>query len=181
MPYPYALTICLTERQQQLLEQIVRRRTNPYRLVQRAQVVLLAAKKMNNTTISQQVQLHRHQVRYWRQRWLAAVEHLHTLVEEQISDQGLTQQLIEVLSDESRPGGPAKFQVEQIVQIVAVGCELPESSGRPIPNWTPTELAMEVVKRGIVDAISPRSVGRFLKGGAPATASQSVLAQSSSN
>jgi hypothetical protein len=60
---------------------------------------------------------------------------------------------------------------EQIVQIVAVACEQPESSRRPISHWTPRELAQEVVKRGIVQEISPRSVGRFLKGGNAATTS----------
>lgn len=31
---------------------------------------------------------------------------------------------------------------EQIVQIVAVACEQPASSGRPISHWTPRELAL---------------------------------------
>ena len=79
------------------------------------------------------------------------------------------QKLVAVLSDEQRPGGPAKFSLEQIVQIVAVACEQPASSGRPISHWTPRELALEVVKRGIVQEISPRSVGRFLKRGDIAT------------
>ncbi len=76
-----------------------------------------------------------------------------------------------MLSDEQRPGGPAKFSLEQIVQIVAVACEQPATSGRPISHWTPTEIAQEVVKRGIVQEISPRSVARFLKRGNTATAS----------
>ena len=37
-----------------------------------------------------------------------------------------------------------------------------EDSGRPITHWTPPELADEAKKRGIVESISPRSVGRFL-------------------
>ncbi len=41
MPTPHALPVELTERQQSLLEQIARKRTNPHRLVQRAQIVLL--------------------------------------------------------------------------------------------------------------------------------------------
>lgn len=165
MPSPKALAVSLSERQQYLLEQIAGRRTNPYRLVQRAQSILFAAFGINNTEIGQQLQLHRHQVRYWRQRWQESSERLHSLEREGISDQALTQQMLLVLSDEQRPGGPAKFSVEQIVQIVAVACELPECSERPISHWTPRELASEVVKRGIVETISPRSVGRFLKRG----------------
>jgi putative transposase len=69
----------------------------------------------------------------------------------------------ELLRDAPRPGAPGTFTPEQICQIVAVGCEPPADSGRPVTHWTPTELADEVVKRGIVSRISPRSVGRFLK------------------
>jgi putative transposase len=43
-----------------------------------------------------------------------------------------------------------------------VACEDPQESGRPVTHWTPRELAEEVIKRGIVTSISPRSVGRFL-------------------
>ena len=43
-----------------------------------------------------------------------------------------------------------------------MACELPTESGRPITHWTQEELAFEVIKRGIVEYISPRSVARFL-------------------
>ncbi len=92
------------------------------------------------------------------------------------SEAELRQRIEAVLSDEMRSGTGAKFNVEQIVQIVALACELPASSSRPISHWSPGELAQEAVKRGIVEQISPRSVGRFLKRGRPTTASQSLLA-----
>ena len=66
---------------------------------------------------------------------------------------------------------------EQIVQIIAVACEPPEHSGRPISHWTVRELADEVQKRGIVATVSPRSVGRFLKRGRVAAAPEPLLAQ----
>ena len=50
-----------------------------------------------------------------------------------------------------------------IVQILAVACEPPEKSGRPITHWTAHELADEVVKRGIVPSISVAQVGRYLR------------------
>src|SRR5207249_986229 len=50
-------------------------------------------------------------------------------------------------------------------EIVAVACEAPTDSGRPVSHWTPREVAEEVRKRGIVETISTRSVGRFLKSG----------------
>ncbi|MGG6270971.1 hypothetical protein ACQ4M3_42290 [Leptolyngbya sp. AN03gr2] len=46
-------------------------------------------------------------------------------------------------------------------------------------EWTVRELADEAVRRGIVEQISPRSVGRSLKRGTPATAPESLLAERS--
>lgn len=171
MPGPNpSIVINLSDRQYQLLEQIARSRTNPYRLVQRAQLVIFAAEGMNNTEIGLQLQLSRKQVRQWRQRWSESTQRLEIADKEGVGERELRQLLEAVLSDEQRPGGPAKFSLEQIVQIVAVACEQPESSIRPTSHWTPRELAQEVVKRGIVQEISPRSVKRFLKRGNATTA-----------
>ncbi len=148
-----------------MLEQIARSKTNPYPLVQRAQLVLFAAEGMNNTEIGSHLQLRRKQVRQWRQRWSESTQQLEIAESEGVGERELRQQIEAVLSDEQRPGGPAKFSLEEIVQIVAVACEQPESSKRPISHWTPRELAQEVVKRGIVQEISPRSVARFFKRG----------------
>jgi transposase len=72
--------------------------------------------------------------------------------------------IITVLSDCPRSGTPNFFSTEQVVQIVALACEKPQASERPISHWSARELADEAIKRGIVEKISPRSVGRFLKG-----------------
>ena len=120
---------------------------------------------MNNSKISQQLQLQRNQVRLWRQRWQLAKESLRKMEVEGSSDTALKERIIKVLSDEFRRGSQPKFTVEQIVQIVALACEDPRQSERPVTHWTPKELAEEAVKRGIVETISPRSVGRFLKRG----------------
>jgi putative transposase len=66
------MTIVLSEKQHQVLEQIVRRTTNPYRLVRRAQLILATADGMSNSQISQDWELDRAQVRVWRQRWVDA-------------------------------------------------------------------------------------------------------------
>ena len=68
-----------------------------------------------------------------------------------------------VLADEPRPGAPAKFSPEQVTQILAVACEPPEKSGRPITHWTAQELTDEVIRRGIVPSISPSQVSRYLR------------------
>ena len=70
----------------------------------------------------------------------------------------------ELLSDRERSGAPVKFSAEQVTQIVALACEDPVKSNRPINSWTNRELASEARLRGIVESISHKSVGRFLKG-----------------
>jgi hypothetical protein len=69
---------------------------------------------------------------------------------------------LEQLLDAPRPGGPATFTLEQTLQLFALACENPADSRRPISHWTPRELADEMVKRGWVESISPRHVGRLL-------------------
>ena len=58
---------------------------------------------------------------------------------------------------------PAKFTPEQVTQIVAVACEPPAKSDRPITHWTVQELTDEVIQRGIVESISPAQVYRYLR------------------
>jgi transposase len=164
VPSPKATPIILSDRQQTLLKQIVRRSTNPHRLVRRAQLVLAVASGASNTQISQQLQLDRGQVRLWRHRWLSEASQLAEVEAAGVSDTQLRERITLVLCDRPRPGTPNFFSTEQVVQIVALACETPQASEYPVSHWTPTELATEAVKRNIVEKISPRSVGRFLKG-----------------
>jgi hypothetical protein len=60
--------------------------------------------------------------------------------------------------------------------IVAMTCEKPEASDRPISHWSQREIADEAVRRGLVSSISQRSVGRFLKKRPTSTTSFPVLA-----
>ena len=53
------------------------------------------------------------------------------------------------LQDEERSGKPAKFSMEQVVELFALACCEPEDYGRPISDWTARELAEEIVKQGI--------------------------------
>ncbi len=175
MPNPKAQPIILSTRQQAALEQIASRSTNSYNLVTRVKLILEAARGVKNTAISQQLQLHRRRVRMWRQRWLEAGEELASAEAKAVSDKQLRKMIENILSDAPRPGTPKFFRVEQVVQIVAIACEDPKKSQRPVSHWTPTELAEEAKKRGIVEKISPRSVGRFLKGSYSTTSSSSLL------
>jgi putative transposase len=177
MPFPQAKTLQASSLQQDLLQRIVHRTTSAQRLVKRAQIILEALKGTSNSRIAQRLQIDYETVRRWRDRWHAAQSRLQAI--EESGKQKLVQQAIEVLlTDEQRPGAPATFTFEQFMQIMALACETPEASQRPVSSWTPRELADEAVKRSIVEQISPRTVERFLKGERVAAPSQAILAHS---
>src|SRR6266404_3958141 len=167
----------LTARQRTCLELLARRQTSPQRLVRRAKILLALETGATQCHVTRQMHLNRGTVRAWRQRWLALAPKLELMEAEGGSDKALTTRIVEALTDHPRSGTPATFTAEQIVQIVAVACEDPADSGRPVSHWTPREVAEEVRKRGLVETISTRSVGRFLKSGGFAAPSGRVLAQ----
>jgi putative transposase len=137
---------------------------------------ILAFDGLANEDIAGQVGCERHAVGPWRHRWAEAFDRL-ILIECCEKPSALPRAIEGVLSDLPRSGSPGKFTAEQITQILAVACEDPEASDRPVTHWTPRELADEVVKRKIVASISARQVGRFLKSGRPEAAFEPVLAQ----
>ncbi len=136
---------------------------------------------MTNTEISLLLKLTRNRVRLWRNRFSDGMALLNQAAYEDMNDQGLLKKILLVLMDEQRRGSPGKFSLEQIVQIVALACELPATSGLPVTHWTPTELARESILRGIVIEISPRSMGRFLKSSDVETTSNSLLVERKSS
>lgn len=169
---PKPPSIELTEDQKEILEQLARGRIQSHGMVTRAKLVLAAAAGKNNQVIAQQLQVQRGMVRSWRGRWLAAAERLG-----QSSGAVLREQVESVLADAPRSGAPATFTPEQLCRLAALACEEPEASGRAVTHWTPPELADEMVKRGIVQQISPRSVGRFLKRGRSPAAFVTLLVE----
>ena len=154
--------VTITERQHDILRTIQNAPTASSQLRQRAAIILLAFDRQGNPQIAAQVGLSRRQVSLWRRRWADAWDRL-IRIECLESHAALRRAIEQVLRDEPRSGPPGKFTPEQIVQILAVACEPPEKSGRPITHWTAHELADEVVKRGIVPSISVAQVGRYLR------------------
>src|SRR5207248_2632811 len=150
------------ERQQEILLTFSRSVTAPSRLRQRALIIVLAFQGLLNQHIALRVGLTHKQVGRWRRRWAKAWNRLVEL-ECCESHAHLRRAIEAVLTDEPRPGAPAKFTPEQVTQILAVACEPPEKSGRPITHWTAHEWADEVVKRGIVTSISSSQVARYLR------------------
>ena len=161
-----AVGIRVSDRQRSILERWERNKADtPYRLVERSRIILLSADGVSNVEQGRRLGVERQRPRRWRRRWAAAEERLATAEREGVSDRDLAALIAEVLSDAERSGGPPTFTAEQLTQVIAIACELPEESGRPVTHWTPRELADEAVKRGVVDSISPRHVDRLLKGG----------------
>lgn len=154
MPGPQPERIELDKTSLEALIVLTRRHTTPQQLVPRARIVLLAAEGKNNAQIAQELGVSVDMVRLWRRRWLtfAAIP----LADLSIADR---------LEDAPRPGKPVTIGPEQVCQIVALACEAPENSGRPISQWTGRELAAEIMARGIVETISPRHAERLLKRG----------------
>ena len=160
-----AAKITITERQQEILQTFSRSVTAPSRLRQRAAIIVLAFDGLLNEDIAERVGLTHRQVGRWRRRWANAWNRFID-IECRESRAVLRRAIETVLTDEPRPGAPGKFTPEQVVQILAVACEPPEKSGRPITHWTTLELTDEVIKRGIVDSISPAQVARYLRAAA---------------
>ncbi len=157
-----AAKVTITERQRDILLTLRNAVTAPSHLRQRAAVILLAFDGLRNEEITERLGLGQRQVGRWRRRWAKAWNAL-TDIECGETRADLRRAIEGILTDEPRPGAPGKFTPEQVTQILAVACEPPEKSGRPITHWTAHELADEVVKRGIVTSISTSQVSRYLR------------------
>ena len=161
MPGPKPPDVPVTEQERHELAVLIRARTTEQRLVLRARIILALAQGKTAPQVARDLGTTRTSVRLWRRYWLERTG----------------RRVVERLRDAERPGVPATFTPEQWCQIMAIACEKPEASGRPITHWTARELAEEAIARGVVERISPRHVGRFLKSGGSEAAPQPVLAQ----
>lgn len=149
---PQPAGIELSEAERQELEGLLRRHSAPQRLVLRARIVLAAAAGDNHSEIARHLGISLDMARLWRGRYRS----LQAFGE---------MSAVERLRDAPRPGRQARISAEQVCQITALACEAPAASGRPISQWSGSELACEVIKRGIVSHISARHASRLLKRG----------------
>ena len=173
-----AAKIQVTERQFEILEEIVASRTAAVRLVQRAKIVLLAFAKHNNEEVGEIVGLNQQQASVWRKRWRDDWQRLIS-IECNEPRSVLKSEIQTLLADKPRKGRASKFTPEQQAAIVAIACENPdEESERPIAQFTVREIADEAVKREIVPSISRTAVWAFLKSDRCSAASKQVLAVS---
>lgn len=147
------------------LERLVRAHTTGQALVLRARIVLAAGDGWNNAEIARAVGCDVETASIWRRRWVQWREV--PLEEVSVADR---------LADAPRPGAVPRITAEQVCQIVALACEQPDASERPISQWSHRELAEEIMRRGIVERISARHAGRLLQGGRSQAPSEPLLA-----
>lgn len=156
-------TVQVTGRQRKILNRIIRRHKTPQCLVWRIRIILKAAQGYSNSEIARRLGKDRRTVRLWRARWVEGIPILQAAAAEGASKREMTNLIEDILSDAFRCGSPGNFTAQQLAQVIAVACEPPAKSERPISHWTPRELADEVIKREIVTSISSRTVGRLLE------------------
>jgi len=162
MTGPLPKQINLSHRQENIFKRLARRGKCFQQILIRIQIILLAAMGMNNTHIANKLDVSRNTVRLWRERWHASQPLLSAVEKVELSDKKLGALIGEILSDRPRTGRPGKFSQGQFVKIIAVACEDPALSKRPISHWTARELADEAILRNIVPSISVRTVKRLL-------------------
>ncbi len=169
------MQVIMTEQQQQILSEFARSTQMPHAEVVRAQIILHYYRGERNISIVKKLGCHRNTVTKWCQRWQEKQVML-AETEKEVAPQAYRKIVKAALMDKERSGRPNTFTAEQLCQIIAVACQSPEEIGCPVSHWTPKELALEVVRQNIVESISVRHIGRFLKGMPVETTSVTILA-----
>jgi putative transposase len=148
MPLLAADPVTVLPDQREALEQLVRTHSTAQQLALRARMIVHAADGVGVRESARELGVWPKTVRYWRKRWRQAADKC---------------SVCERLADAPRSGTPPTYTPEQICAVVAMTCEKPSESERPISQWSQREIADEAIRRGLVPNISQRSVGRFLK------------------
>lgn len=148
MPLLVADPVTVLPDQREALEQLVRTHSTAQQLALRARMIVHAADGVGVRESARELGVWPKTVRYWRKRWRQADDKC---------------SVCERLADAPRSGAPPTYTPEQICAVVAMTCEKPSDSERPISQWSQREIADEAIRRGLVPNVSQRSVGRFLK------------------
>ena len=153
-----AAPIILTVEEWRVLESLANSRIAPYRKVQRARLVLLAAEGMANTVIAREVRLSRTMVVQWRQRF----------IKERMAG----------LEDRPRPGKPPTYSEADRLRVIETACtQKPDGES----HWSVRTLAQATgVGRDTVHRIlrqsnlKPHRVGTFSRSPDPDFAAKLV-------
>ncbi len=116
----------VSEQDRLVLESLVRTRTAPQRLVERARSGLLAADDVGLEETARRLGVLGKTVLIWLRRWMARQP---------------AGEVAARLADEPRNGRPATFTAEQICAIMAIACETPRDSGYEMTHWTQSRVS----------------------------------------
>jgi len=144
MPGPrpkYAIQ--LSETQVTELTRVSMSYTAPFAHVQRARILLLAHQhpEWPHRRIAREVGCCLDTVKGWRQRWHATA----------------------TLASRPRPGAPRAFPAVVRAHVVALACTKPKDHGKVWKRWSGEKLAQVAIEQGLVPAISPSTIRRWLR------------------
>lgn len=119
----------VSDKQDAILQQIIRRHSSSQSLVRRAQIVRAGTEYgRRDTQIGRDLNCSTQMARIWRHRWIDVWDQL-LAIEANGNDQELEAAIMATLADQPRPGTPATFTAEDICQLVKVACEAPSVTG----------------------------------------------------
>jgi putative transposase len=144
MPLLAADPVTVLSEQREVLDRLVRTHSTPQQLALRAHIIVQAADGIGVRASARELAIWPKTVRYWRERWRNAA---------------VRQSDPERLADAQRSGAPATFTPEQICALVAMTCEKPSESERPISHWSQREIADEAIATGPQEVL----VARFIQ------------------
>jgi len=154
--------INLTRRERKILEASTRGRKCARGLCDRAQVILYWADGIGVRETARRLKVHYSNVMRWRERWFRTANERRDRRKDW-DHKKLREKIHECLGDTSRSGAPVKFTAEQMCKVMSIACKEPGEFGIPVSHWSAAELTREVLRQGVVEGISVRTVGRFLK------------------
>ena len=142
MPLPRAVPVTLTAAQRATLKTRAGGAKTAHRDRLRAQIVLAAARGLDNARIAADLGITVDTVRKWRGRFAA---------------RGL-----DGLRDMHRCGRPRRISELTRAAVVALACQLPAATGVPLSRWTGPELLAELTQAAPQEKLSASSVLRIL-------------------
>ncbi len=143
MPSQSPYRIEPTDEQRAVLEKRARTHTAPHGEVLRAKIVLLASETLENKEIARRLDTP-HPRR--------SVSGASAFMRRAWADWRI---------DRAR-AGPRAFPPETRMEVKALACELPATSGVPLSRWSAGEVAREALARGLVVSISGTTIWRWL-------------------
>jgi transposase len=129
MPALRAVPVTLTAAERKILKKHVRGAKTAWRDRQRAQIVLLAARRWPTAAIAGRLSIAEDTARKWRGRFAA---------------RGLDR-----LADAPRCERPRRISAAERAAICSLACQLPAATGVPLSRWTGPDLAAELASRGL--------------------------------